>query len=185
MRLTPDAPAATHPRTLCTRPDPTPLNAERDVATARRRLRLVLAGVLLFIGCDGDPTNPDPACAEARPLPLGQTLAESLDAQDPMLDGSRIDYYSVFPASAGTLTVEMAAEVPSGGGGVDPFLYLWTEELGDPEEHAYDPSPEDPLLRVARLTWPVTPGCYRIGASWWPAAAPGSYTIRADLDPAP
>ena len=169
------------------------MNAERDAASARRRLLPVLAVLILFLACDRDPTDPDPACAEADRLAFGATHDPGrtrLGPGDATFDGSFIDYYSVRPETAGILTLEMAAEIPhqagrEGEGGVDPFLYLWREELGSPLAQAYDASGLGPLLRVARLSAPVEPGCYRVGASGWPSRDRGPYTIRADFSPAP
>ncbi|MBW3552167.1 MAG: hypothetical protein KY466_01585 [Gemmatimonadetes bacterium] len=169
------------------------MNAERDAATARRRLLPVLAGLILCLACDRDPTDPDPACTEADVLAFGVTHdpgRTSLGPGDASFDGSFIDYYSVRPVATGTLTIEMAAEVPSdvgeeGRAGVDPFLYLWREGLGPPHAHAHDATGLGPLLRVARLSAEVEPGCYRVGASGWPSMDEGPYTIRADFSPAP
>ena len=148
----------------------------------------LFAGAALLLACDGDPTDPDPACPDAEPLAFGVTHDPGrtrLGPGDPVLDGSYVDYYSVRPPTSGTLIIEMAAERPTDPDvpGVDPFLYLWADTLGDPIAQAYDPTGEGPLLRVARLTSEVEPACYRVGASGWPAAADGAYTIRADFDP--
>ena len=162
------------------------MHAERDAAAARRRLLAPLACLLLIGACGDDPADPDPACIDAAILQSGITRDSVLSPGDPVLDGSFINYYAVLPDVPGTLVVEMAAELSANPAtpGVDPFLYLWTEQLGDPEAQAYDPSGAGPLLRVARLAVDVAPGCYRIGASGWPQHAQGAYTIRADLIPA-
>lgn len=159
------------------------MTGERDAATLRRRLRCALAGLLLLAACGDDPVDPDPACDDVPPLDLGETRAGILGVGDALFDGSFIDYYAIHPPAGGTLVVEMAAEVPVTSDGVDPFLYLWSEDLGDPLDQAYDSTGQGPLLRVARLPFVVSPGCYRIGASGWPSADEGSYTVRADLIP--
>lgn len=168
------------------------MNADRDAAIARRRLLSVLAGLILCLACDRDPTDPDPACAAADALAFGATHDPGrtrLGPGDAAFDGSYIDYYSVRPPVRGTLTIEMAAEIPGEAGeddsGIDPFLYLWHETLGAPLAHAYDVTGQGPLLRVARLSAQVEPGCYRVGASGWPSSDEGPYTIRADFSPAP
>ena len=81
----------------------------------------------------------------------------------------------------------MASEIPADptDPGLDPFLYLWADSLGDPFDQGYDPTGEGPLLRVAVMATPVDPGCYRVGASGWPSATRGAYTLRADFTPAP
>ena len=168
------------------------MNAERDAASPRRRLLPALLGLILCLACDRDPTDPDPACAEADVLAFGVTHdpdRTSLGPGDAVFDGSFIDYYGVRPGVPGTVTIEMAAEIPveadSDDEAVDPFLYLWSEELGPPLAHAYDASGAGPLLRVARLSRRVEPGCYRVGASGWPSMDQGPYTIRADFAPEP
>ena len=163
------------------------MHPERDAATARRWLLVTLAWLLLLGACGDDPADPDPACLESAVLQPGVTRDSLLGAGDPVLDGSFINYYAVLPDAPGTLVVEMAAELSTNPAspGVDPFLYLWTEQLGDPVAQAYDLSGAGPLLRVARLEVGVVPGCYRVGASGWPGHAQGVYTIRADLIPPP
>ncbi|HUG41395.1 MAG TPA: hypothetical protein VMM12_12985 [Longimicrobiales bacterium] len=144
----------------------------------------LLAALLLLAACGDDPVDPDPACGDAPPLPFGRTVAESLlPASDALLDGSLIDYYSLYPEGPGTVTIEMGAE-RSGDHTVDPFLYLWSQDLGDPLAQAYDPTGVGPL-RVARLTLGVSSGCYRVGASTWRPSEAGEYTIRAEFIPAP
>ena len=163
------------------------MNVPRDGAVARLPILALLAGLaLVAAACDDDPIDPDPSCAEAAFLPLGVTTDSLLWEGDPVLDGSAIHYYSVRPDVGGTLTIEMAAEVPtSAGQGLDPFLYLWSSSLGDPIAQGYDPTGEGPLLRVAVLTAEVDVGCYRVGASGWPGQSLGAYTIRATLSPTP
>lgn len=169
------------------------MSPERDAAPLRSRLRCALAGLLFLLlllllgACGDDPVDPDPACADVPALPLGLTLDGALGPGDGTLDGSYIDYYAVTSPAEGTLVVEMAAEVPADptDPGLDPFLYLWSEQLGDPLDQGYDPTGEGPLLRVAVLTEPVLAGCYRVGASGWPSASEGTYTLRADFTPAP
>lgn len=172
--------------------------ADSDAATAcrtrrrrpsRRRPFAASLAAILFIAlpaCDSELTDPDPACGDAPTLPIGETRTGTLSRADgdPSLDGSLIDYYAIRPATPGTLTVEMAAEEAAGdGAGVDPFLYLWGADLEDPVAQAWDSTGAGPLLR-ARLSTPVGAGCYRIGASTWPDAPEGEYTIRADFVPA-
>ena len=164
----------------------THLHGERDAATART-LGAILAGLLLIAGCGDDPVDPDPGCRDAAPLTMGVSTDSILSPGDPVLDGSFINYYAVAPERPGVLVIEMAAEVPTSASrvAVDPFLYLWTDELGEPIAQGYDPTGQGPLLRVAELRAGVQPGCYRVGASGWPGAAEGAYTIRAELIPTP
>jgi hypothetical protein len=164
------------------------LSPERDAASLRSRFRRALAvALVLTAACGDDPVDPDPACADVPALALGQTAEGALEPGDAVLDGSYIDYYGVLAPADGTLAVEMASEIPADttDPGLDPFLYLWADSLGDPVRQGYDPTGEGPLLRVAVMVGPVDPGCYRIGASGWPSAARGAYTLRADFTPAP
>jgi hypothetical protein len=153
------------------------LNAGSDAAIPTLRIRpLSLLFLLVFSGCGDDPAGPDQACGEEPSLPLGETIVRRLEPTDPVLDGSRIDYYGVRPDGSGTLSVEMSS------GSVDPFLYLWADGVADPLAQGFDPTGGGPV-RTAHLTFGVTAGCYRIGASAWPSADVGEYTIRADLMP--
>ena len=169
--------------------------ADRDAATARRPRRRTLARrrraaaslialtlLAAIPACDPDDIDPNPACADALALPFGETrLARLSRAEgDPALDGSLIDYYALRPDVPGTLTIEMGAEKADRG--VDPFLYLWEPGLGDPIAQAWDASGEGPHL-LARISVAVGVGCHRVGASTWPGASEGEYTIRADFVP--
>ncbi|HUE77647.1 MAG TPA: hypothetical protein VMM83_06875 [Longimicrobiales bacterium] len=157
------------------------MNAGRDAAITGRWAWSLPVLLLAFAACGDELLNPDPECSDAEPLSLGATqVADLRPGVDAVLDGSLIDYYSIQTPGAGTLSIEMAAE--SASSNVDPFLYLWSAELGDPIAQAYDPAAGG-TLRTARLVHGISPGCYRVGASGWPSAAEGGYTIRADLTP--
>lgn len=155
------------------------MNAGSDAAIPRRWAWSLPVFLLALGACGDEIVNPDPECGQAEPLSLGVThVADLRPGVDPILDGSLIDYYSVQPPGAGTLTIEMAAE--SASSAVDPFLYLWSAELGDPIAQAYDPTGEG-TLRIAVLVHGVSAGCYRVGASGWGSSAEGGYTIRAEF----
>lgn len=163
------------------------MNPQLDSAARRPPLPALLAGLLLLAACGDDPINPDPDCLDSAPLVFGVTFDSILWPGDPVFDGSSINYFAVTPATAGSLSIEMAAEIPADENDdqetLDPFLYLWADDDGDPIAQGIDPTGEGPLLRTASLTAEVTPGCYRVGASGWPGHARGGYTIRADLVP--
>lgn len=160
------------------------MNAGCDAAVPVRWIRtfsVLLLVLLPLLGCGDELTSLDPDCGRAEPLILGTTqVADLRPGSDPVLDGTLVDYYSVQVPGAGTLVVEMAAEAASSQ--VDPYLYLWADDDGDPVAQAYDPTGEG-TLRTAQLAHPVAAGCYRVGASGWPAAAQGGYTIRATFTP--
>lgn len=157
------------------------MNAGCDAAI-RRRWGWTLPVLLLALAACGDElVNPDPGCGQAEPLAFGVThVADLRPGVDAVLDGSLIDYYSIHAPDAGTLTIEMTAE--SASSAVDPFLYLWSDELGDPIAQAFDAT-DEATLRTAHLVHGVVAGCYRVGASGWASDAQGGYTIRAEFTP--
>lgn len=157
------------------------MNAGCDAAIRGRWGRSLPILLLALAACGDELVNSDPECGQAESLPFGVThVADLRPGIDAVLDGALIDYYSVQPPGSGTLTIEMAAEAASSA--VDPFLYLWSDELGDPIAQAFDPT-GDAALRTAHLVHGVSPGCYRVGASGWASGSEGGYTIRAEFTP--
>lgn len=144
-------------------------------ARALLTLSLTLSAIALGLGaCGDDAVAPAPVCQQGTTLDLAATRVQRLDTSDELLDGVRVDYFSVRIAEPDTLAVEMSSAR------LDPFLILWASERRPPLAQAFD-STGAGVVRTARLQTFVEAGCYLVAATAWQPGHEGEYTIRADL----
>lgn len=131
----------------------------------------ILALALAAAACGGDSTGAVPACADATPLEVPDTVPGRLTSADDRLGDSFVDYYGLRVDR--TVVVELTLTSTE----LDPLVVV-LNDLGEVDDQDFDPYGTPPgEEETARLTRTLDPGCQLVGASAYTADTTGAYTL--------
>jgi hypothetical protein len=137
------------------------------------RAGAILLGLALVTACRDDPAIVTPPCGQAPELVPGSTVTAALGPGDPRRAGPYIHYYTLWPATALAVRIELVSAA------FEPFLYLF-DASGAVVDQGYggEPGAGASAVAVERV---LGAGCHAVGVSSWSADGTGSYLLSVEV----